>query len=125
MTIAQQLNITEFPFSINNSAGHEIYNEDSTGYWAKREYDANGNLTRRETSTGCWSKREYDANSNQTRYENSNGFWSKSEYDTNGNLVYQETPDGIELDKRPKTELTLEEIAAKFGIPVGQLKIKK
>jgi hypothetical protein len=37
-----------------------------------------------------------------------------------------ETQDGIELDSRAKTvELTLDEIATKFGIPVGQLKINK
>jgi len=104
MTIAQQLNITEFPFSIKNTAGQEIYYENSFGYWTKSEYDANGNTT---------------------RYEKSTGYWLKMEYDANGKLVYKETQDGIKLDKRPKTELTLDEIAAKFGIPVSQLKIKK
>jgi LysM repeat protein len=32
---------------------------------------------------------------------------------------------GIVIDKRPKVELTLEEIATKFGVDVNQLKIKK
>jgi len=39
---------------------------------------------------------------------------------------FTESHRGIKFDNRPKTiELTLDEIAAKFGMPVGQLKIKK
>jgi len=126
MTISQQLNITEFPFIVKNAAGQEIYWENSNGDWTKSEYDADGNQTRFEDSDGDWSKKEYDADGNRTRYEDSNGYWSKSEYDADGELIYQETPDGIELDNRAKTvELTLDEIAAKFGIPVESLKIKK
>ena len=125
MTIAQQLNITEFPFSIKNAAGKEIYWEDVNGFWEKWEYGANGKSTRYETSTGCWVKKEYTADGNLARREDSNGYWETWEYDTNGEQVYYETKYGIELDNRPKTELTLDEIAAEFGIPVGQLKIKK
>jgi hypothetical protein len=51
-TIAQQLNITEFPFIIKDKNGREIYYEDSDGYWAKREYDSNGNLIYYENSDG-------------------------------------------------------------------------
>lgn len=58
-------------------------------------------------------------------FENSNGYWAKREYDSNGNQIYYENSNGIIIDKRPKTELTLDEIAEKFGIPVSQLKIKK
>jgi hypothetical protein len=42
-TIAQQLNITEFPFIIKDKNGNETYYEDSNGGWYKREYDSNGN----------------------------------------------------------------------------------
>jgi hypothetical protein len=35
-TIAQQLNITDFPFEINDKNGNEIYFENSTGYWYKK-----------------------------------------------------------------------------------------
>jgi len=42
-TIAQQLGITEFPFSINDKNGKEIYFENSNGYCRKSEYDSNGN----------------------------------------------------------------------------------
>jgi hypothetical protein len=73
-TIAQQLNVKEFPFIIRDSKGNVIYCEYSNGYWYKTEYDSNGNV----------------------------------------------------LDNRTKqVELTLDEIANKFGINVSQLKIKK
>ena len=42
-TIAQQIGVKEFPFSIKNSKGNVIYFEDSTGYWDKYEFDSNGN----------------------------------------------------------------------------------
>jgi len=125
MTIAQQLNITDFPFTINNAADKEIYYEDSTGYWFKKEYNGNGNVARWEDSTGYWAKWEYNANGNVARREDSTGYWLKCEYDADVNLVYMETQDGIKLDNRPKTEITLDEITNKFGIPVSQLKIKK
>src|SRR5690606_4543797 len=107
MTIAQQLKIKEFPFEIRDSKGNLIYFEDSDG---------------------SWYKREVDSNSNQIYFENSTGYWAKSEFDSKGNLIYLETINDIIIDrcnKRPKTELTLDEIAKKFGIPVSQLKIKK
>ena len=82
-TIAQQLNVTAFPFRINDADGNEIYCEDSDGYW-----------------------------------------W-KSENDSNGKEIYCENPDGVIVDNRPKqVELTLEQIAAKLGINVSQLRIK-
>jgi hypothetical protein len=52
MTIAQQLKIKEFPFRIKDSNGNEIYWEDSSGYWEKREYDVNGNRIYWENSFG-------------------------------------------------------------------------
>jgi len=52
MTIAQQLKIKEFPFTIKDSNGNEIYWEDSDGYWIKSEYDSNGNQIYYETSDG-------------------------------------------------------------------------
>ena len=52
MTIAKQLNATEFPFRLYDAKGNTIYLEKSDGYWAKWEYDANGNEIYYETSTG-------------------------------------------------------------------------
>ena len=106
MTIAQQLKIKDFPFTINDKNGKEIYFETSDGYWEKREYDSNGN---------------------EIYFENSNGYWVKYEYDSNKKEIYYEDSHGKIIDNRPKPvmELTLDEIATKFNIPVEQLKIKK
>ena len=51
-TIAQQLNVTAFPFRINDKDGNQIYGEDSYGFWWKREFDANGNQIYFEYSDG-------------------------------------------------------------------------
>jgi hypothetical protein len=51
-TIAEQLNIKEFPFVIKDKDGREIYWENSTRFWLKTEYDSNGNKTRWENSEG-------------------------------------------------------------------------
>jgi len=72
-TIAQQLNIKEFPFIINDSNGNKIYYEDSDGYWVKREFDKNGKRTYYENSTRYWAKSEFDENGNETYYEDSYG----------------------------------------------------
>ena len=51
-TIAQQLNVKEFPFEIKDKNGNVIYYEDRTGFWVKREYDSNGNVIYGEDSNG-------------------------------------------------------------------------
>ena len=51
-TIAQQLNVTEFPFRIKDKNGNEIYFEDSNGYYIKTEFDSNGNIIYSENSFG-------------------------------------------------------------------------
>ncbi len=80
-TIAKQLNAKEFPFSMYDVKGNEIYYEDSSGYWCK------------------W---EYDLNNNEIYYENSDGDWCKSEYDEDCNEIYYEDSDGHIEDNRPK-----------------------
>jgi len=80
-TIAQQLNVTEFPFEISDGNGNEIYYENSEGYWEKHEYNSKGN---------------------QIYYENSDGYWRKREYDSNGKGIYYEDSDGDIVDNRPK-----------------------
>jgi hypothetical protein len=52
MTIAQQLNITEFPFDIKNEQGKLIYTELRKGYWCKWEYEKDGKLIYIEDSDG-------------------------------------------------------------------------
>lgn len=73
-TIAQQLNIKEFPFEIKDNNGNEIYYETSKGYWYKQEFDSNNNKIYCENSEGSWFKEEYDSNNNQIYFENSNGY---------------------------------------------------
>ena len=103
-TIAQQLNVKDFPFVINDKNGKRIYYENSDG---------------------AWYKREFDAQSNEVYYENSNGYWCKSEYDAQGNVIYYENSYGDIKDDRPKTvEVTLQQIADKLGINLAQLRIK-
>ena len=101
-TIAQQLNIKEFPFKIKDKNGNEIYHEDSTRSWYKYEYDSNGNVIYWEESNGYWNKREYDSNGNVIYFENSYRSWNKSEYDSDGKLIYWEDSDGYIEDNRPK-----------------------
>jgi len=126
MTIAQQLNVKDFPFEIKDKQGNQIYKEWSDGSWVKREYNANGYQTRFEDSTGFWWKKEYNANSQSIGFENSDQYWNKSQYDANGNQIYFETSTGFIIDNRPKqVELTMDEIATKFGVDVSLIKIMK
>ena len=127
MTIAQQLKIKEFPFEIKDSKGNTIYYEGSCGFWVKCKYDSNGDEIYFENSTNFWSKRENDSNGNEIYFETSNGYWLKRKYDSNGNQIYFENSYGEIKDNRPKsvTELSMDEIAKKFNVPVETLKIKK
>jgi hypothetical protein len=43
-TIAQQLNIKEFPFEIKDKKGRLIYFENSNRVWWKSEYYSNGEI---------------------------------------------------------------------------------
>jgi len=101
-TIAQQLNVKDFPFTIKDKNGKEIYFENSNEWWRKWEYDSNGNEIYWEDSTGYWCKYEYDSNGNEIYWEESTGDWIKSEYDSNGNQIYFENSHGKIRDNRPK-----------------------
>ena len=104
-TIAQFLGIKEFPYEIKDNNGNEIYYENSKGNWSKSEFDSNGNMIYYEDSTGDWTKRELDPS---------------------GKEIYREKSKGVIRDNRPKViELTLEDIANKFGTNVSNIKIKK
>jgi hypothetical protein len=72
-TIAEQLNVKEFPFRIKDSKGRIIYFEESDKRWAKYEHDSEGNVIYLETSSGYWSKREYDVSNKEIYYKNSEG----------------------------------------------------
>jgi hypothetical protein len=125
-TIAQQLNIKKFPFIIKDDNGNVIYSETSAKYWEKTEYDSNGNVIYYENSNKFWEKTEYDSNGNVIYFETSAKYWEKTEYDSNGNRIYYEDSNGRIVDYRSKkTEITLSEIAEKFGISVNELRIKE
>ena len=101
-TIAQQLNIKEFPFIIKDTNGNEIYFENSNGYWWKHEFDANGNRLSYENSNGYWCKYEYDSNGKEIYFENSDGDWYKRELGSNGNEIYFENSNGVIRNNKPK-----------------------
>ena len=104
-TIAQQLNVKNFPFVIKDKNGNEIYYENSNGFWWKREFDENGNVIYCKSSNGVWYKREFDKN---------------------GNLIYYENSNGVSLDNRPTIkEVTMDEVAKAMGMDVKYLRIKK
>jgi len=104
-TLAQFLKVKDFPFTIKDKNGKQIYFEDSNGFWIKREFDSNGNIIYLVDSTGFWVKTEYNSDENQIYYENSNGFI---------------------IDNRPKVvvEMTLQEVASKLGMDVKSIRIK-
>jgi hypothetical protein len=147
-TIAQFLNVTNFPFEIKDKNGKLIYREISNGFWSKSEYDCKdneirfensngfwhkseyddrGNVIRFENSDGYWIKREYDCKGNEIRFEISDGYWHKREYDCKGNEIRFENSNGEIIDKRPKPiiELTLEDIAKMKGVSASQIRIKE
>ena len=103
MTIAQQLKVTKFPFSIKDDTGKEIYYELSSGFWSIYEYDDKGN---------------------QTYYKTSNGEWIKREWDNLGNLIYYENSNGTIKGNKPNSvpEYTMEELVNQLGF---NFKIKK
>jgi len=51
-TIAQELNITQFPFETRDKRGNIIYKEFENGFWAKWEYDEQGEEIYYEDSYG-------------------------------------------------------------------------
>lgn len=85
-TIAQQLNIKDFPFRIKDKDGNQIYFENSDNTWARYERDSNGKTI---------------------FYENSDGYWWKREYDSEGNQIYYENSYGVIIDNRPKEIITV------------------
>ena len=52
MTIAEQLNITEFPFIIKDSRGNAIYVESLDRFYFKQQFDLNNNVIYFENSRG-------------------------------------------------------------------------
>lgn len=83
-TIAEQLNVTDFPFEIKDKHGNLIYHQDSLEKWYRWEYDSLGNVI---------------------YYENSDEEWCKYEHDSEGHRIYWENSDGEIEDNRPKDDV--------------------
>jgi hypothetical protein len=83
-TIAQQLNVKDFPFIIRDNDGVMIYWEESDGFWERWEYDSSGREKYFEDSTGF--KRELDFKKNEIVCSSPNGL--AKGYDENGNMVF-------------------------------------
>jgi len=83
-TIAQELNITQFPFEIRNG----------------------GNLIYKEWEDGFWTRMEYNSRGQQIYYDNKDNLWEKREYDDKGVEIYYENSYGQTIDNRPKPEPT-------------------
>ena len=102
-TIAQLLEITEFPFILENKAekGKVTYYEYFDNSWSKYKYDLNNNEIYFEKFNGYWAKYEYDLNNNLIYKEDSKGYWIKYKYDDKNNCIYEEDLiDGILFDKK-------------------------
>ena len=82
-TIAQQLNVTDFPFEI---------------------WDENGNLIYMEWDNSYWERWERNDKGDTIYFEDSNSFWARLEYGEQGNTIYYETSNGLIKDNRPKPQ---------------------
>lgn len=68
-TIAQQLNIKEFPFEIKDENGKVIYYENENGFCWSIEYDSHGNKIYSENFPDYSRKWKYDSYGNEIYYE--------------------------------------------------------
>lgn len=103
-----------------DSNGNQVYHEDSSGFWSKREFDSNSNVTYYENSDGYWSKREYDSRGNETYCEDSYGCWYKQEFDSKGNETYHEDSDGCVrgTSRNSVKKMSVEEIQEQLGYKI-------
>ena len=110
MTLAQQNNITQFPYIITDEKGNRIYIENSNGSWTKREFDSTGKTIYYESSDGYCEHMEYDVNGRLTRIENryknsDHVYWAIKKSDDEGRLIYFKDSLGHLVDNRPKSTL--------------------
>jgi len=68
-TIAQQKNITDFPYREYNKKGNLTYIEEKTGFWIKQIYDESGeNLLSIEKANGQYMSGNVDTNLHFTKF---------------------------------------------------------
>jgi phage pi2 protein 07 len=68
-TIAQLLNVKEFPFEIKDENGKVIYYENENGFWWNIEYDSDGNKIYSENFPNYSRKWKYDSDGKEIYYE--------------------------------------------------------
>ena len=86
-TIAKFLNVSKFPFVINDENGNIIYKEEKSEYWFKRKYE-NGMKVYYENSNGSWVEWRYDEEGRNIHYGTSEMYIEHREYDNQGQLTY-------------------------------------
>tara|TARA_R110002012_G_scaffold224504_1_gene396500 strand:+ start:48 stop:443 length:396 start_codon:yes stop_codon:yes gene_type:complete len=106
-TIAQQLNIKEFPFKIKDKNGNGIYLENTNNNWTRWEYGECGNILFSENSDGVSCEYSYESDGTECRrvyrYREPYAHWVKYEYNKEGDVIYREDcKNGVVFDKRPK-----------------------
>jgi hypothetical protein len=72
-TVAQRLDIKDFPFHIKNSDGELIYFENSDNYWERYVRDDKNRVLYHEKSNGYKEHYNRDSEGNILFYLNSNG----------------------------------------------------
>ena len=86
LTIAEKLEIKDFPFEIKDNMGRLIYSEDEKTQWTRTTYDKMGNETYIEKNDGFWVKTEYNKSGEPISLERSDGIFMKFK-DTKGNTT--------------------------------------
>jgi hypothetical protein len=89
-SLAKQLKVTDFPFTIKDKKNKQLYYENIENRWTLYQYDQHGNQTYYTTHDGFWAKSAFDHNNKLIYYINSFNFWEKYEYDEHGNQTYFE-----------------------------------
>ena len=59
--------------TVVKKGGITLYREKVNGFWVKKEYNADNQITYREYYDGYWERWEYDVNGNKIYYENEEG----------------------------------------------------
>ena len=59
--------------TVVKKGGITLYREKVNGFWVKKEYNADNQITYREYYDGYWERWEYDVNGNKSYYENEEG----------------------------------------------------
>jgi hypothetical protein len=106
--------VINYPLITKDSKGNVVHTKNSYGYEVWYDYDENNNQRHFKASNGYEQWREYDEKNNQIHLKDSYGY--ETWYDSKGNRI--PNPNLV-------TEVTLEDIAKKFGVSVKSLKIKK